>query len=424
MLFPRLRPLLLLFATLASAQTYTPKTIRVEGSGTLSKADVLRTAQLSEGVPLTREQIEAGLARLGESGSFSDLSYSVTPAALVLKLTPSAANKMLPVRFVNFVWWQRDELMKLVEARVPLFHGELPPSGSLTDQVEAALTALLKDKGINGTVTVVESGGANGPSRIGLAVSRPEIVLGEITVAGSLPVVATKVGHMQAGFRAQEFDSAVTATAIPRNITDVYNNAGFLDAATDPPTFGLPHKDPPGGGDMARYVVDASTTVHPGEPYRIRTLRIDGPPPLTRAELSKAAGVKAGDLAGAFTLVHATDSLANAYERAGYLDAKAALAQPRDPATHTVDCTFSVVPGELYHYARVDVSALPAAQASAFTRVWTLQPGATAGDTVSVALLTALRAIDATKTIRPQTRRDRDDHTVTVVLTPVASHPR
>jgi hypothetical protein len=37
------------------------------------------------------------------------------------------------VRFANFVWWQPAELEKLVEARVPLFHGELPINGSLMD---------------------------------------------------------------------------------------------------------------------------------------------------------------------------------------------------------------------------------------------------------------------------------------------------
>lgn len=418
---PRLRhtialAVFILGAVSAAAQSYTPKTIRIEGAGTMSKADILHTAQLTEGAPLSKEQIEAGLKRLGDTGAFTELGYTVDGAALTLKLTPSAGRELLPVHFVNFVWWTPDELTRLLTRRVPLFQGKLPQTGSLTDQVEAALIALLKEKGISASVTTVESRRRG----MGLAIAHPDIVLGEVTVLGSLPVVASDLARMQDGFRAQEFDSAVTATAISRNVTDVYNNAGFLDAATDPPRFAPPRKDPPAGGDLARFVVDASTTVHPGEPYRIRSLFLEGPPPLSRADLSKAAALKSGDLAGAFTLQHAGESLANAYSNAGFLDARTSLAQPRDPSTHAVDCTFTVTPGEIYHVAHLDTSALPAAQASALAAAFHVSPGTIANQDFEHALFAALTAIHAERSTRINLHRNPADHTVIVLLKPAA----
>ena len=151
-----MRTLLRSFALLAAlspalpvvAQTYTPKTIRIEGATGMDTDQLLGIANLKPGT-LSKEQIEAALQRLGDTGMFTDLSYTVSSEALVFKVTAPATSRSLPVRYANFVWWRPEELEKLVEARVPIFQGKLPFSGTLTEQVEAALTALLGEKGID-----------------------------------------------------------------------------------------------------------------------------------------------------------------------------------------------------------------------------------------------------------------------------------
>src|ERR1700761_1006941 len=111
------------------AQTYSPKSIRfvsTEPSQSLDSDELLRIAGLQQGVPLTKDDIQTALQKLADSGAFEDLSYSVSDTALTIKLTPAAGGQALPIRFVNLVWWNYDELLSLLEAKVPLFHGKLP----------------------------------------------------------------------------------------------------------------------------------------------------------------------------------------------------------------------------------------------------------------------------------------------------------
>lgn len=394
------------------AQTYTPKQVRLEGAGELDQAELLRTAALKPGAPVSKADIEAALQRLADTGSFSDISYTVGPAALVITVKPIPGSGALPVRYTNFVWWQPDELTKLIQARVPLYHGKLPLVGNLTDQVEAALKALLKDKGVDASITTVESRGKGGAvDGVALAISRPSVVLGQVTVQGSLPAVAGQLSKMQAGFDGQEFDLQVTSTAIPRNVMDVYQNAGFLDATADAPTFAPPRQD------MERYAIDAATTVHPGEAYHIRQLRFAAPPPISAADAEKVSGLKAGDPAGAFTMQNAAGLVSHAYTKHGYLDASTRLNTLKDPATHTVDCLFTVNAGEVYHLASIDLSELPADVQTQFAAAWHTPAGAVVDDAFNASLLETLKAIHAPQ-MRGQTRRDRATHTVVVVLRP------
>ena len=251
----RVLPTLLLclapFAALA--QTYTPKQILIKGADGMDTQQLIGITALKPG-PMTKQDIEAALQRLADTGLFNDLNYTVSSDALIVNVTPSAAAQFVPVRFTNFVWWTPSELTTLIQARVPLYQGKLSLKGSMLEQVEAALVAILKQKGIDAEVTPIE--GISGNS-VALAISRPSILLGNIDVQGSLPTLSSRLAEMKAGFAAQEFDQQVLAKSIPLNTTDLYDNAGFLDATADPVTFAPPRKD------KDTYLVDASTTVHP-----------------------------------------------------------------------------------------------------------------------------------------------------------------
>src|SRR6202012_328176 len=124
----RFRSLLFLVTLSATlhAQSYSPKEIRFEGAKAYAPADLLATAGLKQGAAVSVKEIEAAMQRLADTGLFSDPRYAVNSQALTLTLTPIDPKQTLPVRYVNFVWWQPGELTSLVHARVPLFHGTVP----------------------------------------------------------------------------------------------------------------------------------------------------------------------------------------------------------------------------------------------------------------------------------------------------------
>jgi outer membrane protein assembly factor BamA len=395
----------------ALAQTYTPKQILIKGADGMDTQQLIDITALKPG-PMTRQEIKAAMQRLADTGFFTDLNYTVSSDALILTLTPSSSAQFVPVRYTNFVWWTPSELTTLIQARVPLYQGKLSLKGSMLDQVEAALVAILKQKGIDAEVTPIE---ALGGGSVALAISRPSILLGNIDVQGSLPTVASKLTEMKAGFAAQEFDQQVLAKSIPLNTTDLYDDAGFLDATADPVTFAPPRKD------KDTYLVDASTTVHPGELYRIRQLSFNGPPPLSHSDMERAAAVKIGDPAGAFTLQHATDSLAHAYSQRGFLDAKATHVFPKDVSTHTVDLTFTVTPGEIYHLAAVDASAYPPEAQAAIARDSKLRPGVVADQDAIREIQQVLAQQHLSPGGRLSIKEDHEHHLATIIVTPSSS---
>lgn len=397
----------------ALAQSYTPKQILFKGADGMDIRQLIGITALKPG-PMTKQEIESALQRLADTGLFNDLNYTVSSDALIVTVTRSASAQLVPVRFTNFVWWTPSELTTLIQARVPLYQGKLSLKGTTLEQVEAALVAILKQKGIDAEVTPIEGIGGNS---LALAISKPNILLGNIDVQGSLPTVASKLADMKTGFAAQEFDQQVLAKSIPLNVTDLYNNAGFLDATADPATFAPPRKD------KDAYLVDASTTVHPGGLYRIRQLTFNGPLPLSHSDMEKAAALKVGEPAGVFTIQHASNSLANAYSQRGFLDAKSKQEFPKDASTHTVDLTFTVTPGEIYHLAIVDASALSPEAQAAIARDSKLRPGVVADHEVTQEIMQILaqRPLMPSPSVRMKKDRDHQLLTITLVL-PSSQH--
>jgi len=385
-------------------QTYTPKSIRIEGATGMDTAQLLGIANLKPGT-LTKEQIEGALQRLGDTGMFTDLSYTVNGEGLVFKLTAAVTSKTRPVRYANFVWWQPDELEKLVEARVPLFQGKLAFNGTLTDQVEAALTTLLHEKGIDAKVEAMQGG-----TGTILTITRPEILVGQTHVEGASPAFAAKLDGMGQSIAGQDFGIDETSRTIRQRLSDIYQDAGYLDVLNDAPTFAPPRKD------MDRFLIDATVVVHPGEVYRITQIDLAAAPPLSAANLAKATEIKAGDPAGAAALRLAKGELAKAYQDRGYLDAFTSEETAKDSAAHTVAYSFHFTPGEVYHLAGVDTSALPPDVQQAFANDSKLKPGVVAGSDVRQEIVRILQEKNLLRGVKLQSDSDRAQHTLRIVV--------
>ena len=405
-----LAPVGLFCALAVSAQTYNPKTIRLQGANEMDQPEVMRLIGLKSGAPVTKDQIEAAMQRLADSGLFADLSYAVGPDALVFVLKPVEGAQALPVRYSNFVWWQAAELEPLVEARVPLFHGTLPLTGQLTDQVKAALVALLAEKGItDARVTAMPS--VMGTPAMSLTITQPTIMLGEIHISGIAPSASEQMGHVVAGLSSDEFDGDHTADSIRNNTLDTHRNAGFLDATVDPPVFSPPRKVPQG------FAVDATATVRPGDRYHITAVSFSGVPPGMEGEVARAAGVNPGDAAGEMNVHIAEGLAARALENHGLLEASAKAEVSKDAAAHTVAYRFAVVPGPVYTFAGVDVSALPPDVQHRFLAAFHAKPGATADISLRTEIFHSLHATGVPATgFAISTKRDRATHSATFVL--------
>ncbi|HZQ42006.1 MAG TPA: hypothetical protein VFA99_02075 [Acidobacteriaceae bacterium] len=400
-----------LCAASAIAQTYIPKSIHFEGSPGLDSAELLQQTGWHQGVPITKAEVEAGMQKLADTGAFTGLSYVVNDTALTVKLTSAAGSQALPVRFSNFVWWQPDELLKLVEARVPLFHGDLLLTGRLTDQVQTALVDLLREKGIPDakiTSPLFSRGGSI--DAVALSITSPEVLVGETRFNGAIPSLQPKLTSFSHKLAGQDFDRLTVTDTVRQTSAEIFEDAGFLDISNDSPVFAAPRKE------LDHYVVDEEVTFHPGELYRISSINLQPAAPMSAADLTKALNVKVGDVASAVALRLAEGYLARPYTERAYLMAKAHGDLHKDPSVHTVACTFTIVPGEQFHLASVDTTALPPAAQAQLAKLWHPAPGALVDRSFQVALFDALRQLPPSIHVTAQHSLNAANHTDTVSL--------
>jgi outer membrane protein assembly factor BamA len=401
--------LTLLLAPLpALAQTYTPKTIHVDAPPSVDIAAALRTAALPTGVPLTKQQIEAALQRVADTGLFSHIAYTVDSTALVLKLTPSASTELQPVHFANFVWWQPGQLEPLLEAAVPGYHGQLPLTGTLTDQVKAALIDLLHAKAIDAMVDAHQSGSST--NVVILSITNPSILIGDLHLQNALPALQPQLTALQHRLLDQDFDTDETTRSVQESVNDLYEDAGYLAVATTAPTYSAPRKD------LLNYAVDLTATVTPGDLYHVTALTLRAQPPVAEADLQAAANIHVGDIASPAAQRLARSEMKLTYARQGFYDAQVLFTLHADNQAHTVAYVVNFAPGPVYHFGSIDTSALALDQQAAFARAFTPAPNAVANADLTAALQQALHSLRLPFKVNPEYLPDPSTHTLKIIL--------
>jgi outer membrane protein assembly factor BamA len=406
-----LRTLLLaLLALPLAAQTYTPKEIVI--AGPVDKTEALRLADLTPG-SLTKEQIEGALGRLADTGMYADLSYTVNSNALTIVLKPSAAGQVQPVVFANFVWWKAGELEPLVEARVTGYHGRLPAAGIMTTQVEAALVALLTEKGVPGARVEAREFGT---SAVILSLSSPSVTIATLTLQDSLPAMSNHVSGFAATQQGQDFDAGEATQTIDDSVNDMYRNAGYLDVATTPATYSAPQKTASG------FAVGVTATVAPGERYTVAAMNVTPAPPATVEAVLHAQAIKVGDPASPAALRLAKVQMEHVYADAALYDARATIETSKDTAAHTVTYNVTFDPGQPYHFAQLNDSALTQQQQAAIAKTFHPEPRALADKALATALHQAMYEAHvgaALLGVQPNPA----SHTVTYIVKPGSERP-
>jgi len=388
------------------AQDFQPKAIRFEGAPSEDQARLLAITGLTPGARMTKEQIEAGLGKLADTGSFTDLSYTVNNQALVIKLGSTDNAGLLPVRFANFMWWKPEELERLLEAEVPIYHGQLSLTGSLTTDVEAGLVKLAKQKGLDIKVSALRGSGG-----IALSIEQPHILVGDISIEDASPAFGPKISDFVAGIRGQDLDLAMTARTIASDASDIFRNAGYLDVTVDPPAFAEPRPQAVG-----TYAVDAKVAVHRGDIYKVAQLTIVPDAPLKESDLRAASELKKGDPAAPMGLLISGQKMARLYADLGYLDAEATQSVSLDNVAHTASYTLTFTARSLYHLAGIVAGSLPVDAQTELAKDKRLAPGLPADSSILRAINEDLHRLYPNRAVKFALRMDRVAHTVTYVV--------
>ena len=275
---------LLLVASPADAQSFSPPKIVFVGAPDLQPADLIALTGLTPGKPLTEPDIDKAMQQLVDTGLFADIHYTVDGRALTFKLTPQPAANMVPVVYGNFVLWKPEELAPLLHAKVPLFTGSVPTSGNFQQTIADALTAILEDRGIKGHV----EGLLTGSKAVVYSITDPVVQIHQVRVDSVSTVAAPKISAMLQSFAATEYDRH-SAAAIQQRLQETYLDLAFLDVTIDPPVRSQPTVTP------NAILVDYTTAAHEGAQYHISKFDWPASPIVPRPDFERDIPLRAGD---------------------------------------------------------------------------------------------------------------------------------
>src|SRR5438067_294681 len=149
----------LALSAVAQTKQYPILDLQSQGSERFSNDDILKASgmRLDPKQEVSLVQVRQTAERLVGTGVFAQVDYKHTALRNGMKVEfavkDKEADQFVPARFENLVWWPESQLIAELHSRSPLFSGQLPLGGGLSDEIAAELESLLAARKVKGHVT-------------------------------------------------------------------------------------------------------------------------------------------------------------------------------------------------------------------------------------------------------------------------------
>lgn len=362
--------LALTLSTTAFAQ-YSIQKIEIHGAAPYTEAEVLQVSGLRPGQMMSHDSLGNAAQHLLDTGVFADAGIQLTGGGtartVLIELKPLPQSSFVPATFSNLVWWTPTDLDTALRQRVPFYRGGIPPAGNLPDTINAALTSMLTDKGVHGTIVnaSVSPTNANPQPVWDFHLDDPSVRVASATLTGTPAALEPAMQRAIQHLNGSRYNDRAVADELLFPLRDV----GYLDARLTNITTTV---EPAASSYAVRY----TATVVPGDIFHVTSIAWQPTAIYTQDAFTHDAKLHNGDLASQKSLLETEQAILNAYLHLGYLDAYVDAHPQKDAAAHTVSYSLQVVPGEIYHLKSITPLNLSAAAQKDFDFGWQLKPGA------------------------------------------------
>jgi outer membrane protein insertion porin family len=353
--------------------------IRTRGSKRFTQEQIAASCGLRFGVTVGNDDFHKAARQLGESGAFSDVSYtySYSPAGTKLLFQVADADKFVPAHFEDFVWFSDDDLLQKVHERVPLFNGELPITGRLPDEVSDVLQALLVENAVPGHVDYLRINGSNGKiESINYAVLGVTILIHSVAFTGAgaseLPLLQAEAERLSN----HEYARVSLASLVGRSLLPIFHERGYLKAAIVPAAPKV-LKPPASETDSNRNetFVDITLAVTPGPQYKLSRVDWSGNKEFSTDTLQPLLHLKIGQPANMEQLTEDLKQVQELYGSHGYVTAGIKATTVFDDAAGTVAYQLDVHEGYVFHMGDLEFRGLDNSLTARLRAAWKLRPG-------------------------------------------------
>lgn len=354
--------------------------IKVTGSKRFPEPAIAAASGLQIGTPVSDDDFKRAARRLGDTGVFTDVGYSFSysSAGTKLEFHVTDAEKFVPVRFEDFVWFSDAELLARIKEHAPLFDGELPMSGKLANEVSDVLQAMLVEKSIPGHVDYVRGGKSDGPvDSVVYQVSDVVIQIRnvEFTGAGDAELPALKGASKRVFDR--EYSRSVLNALVQHQLLPVYYERGYLKAAFGPPEPKVV-KEPSVQGDEGirnLTIVDVYFAVTPGQQYKLKAIEWSNNHDFSTETLQKMVRAQPGQPANTVRIGDNLKDIQKLYGSKGYVAATIAVNAEFDDPSSSVVLRLDVKEGSEYHMGELEFRGLDNSLTAKLRNAWKIRPG-------------------------------------------------
>ena len=343
--------------------------IVVTGSQRYREDDVVRATGLAVSTQVTADDLQNTANRLGNSGAFASVQFLFKPVVggkgVEADFQVTDAEKYLPAVFENFVWFSDQELQAAVHQAVPLFQGELPSSGSMSDDVSVALAKFLASKGLPNEISYIMSANFGGPpTAYKFKVAGANLKIRDVVLTNATHLAPEQLAKAVEPLKGTEYLRSDVAVVLEKNLSPIYQQRGYLKFAIN--------DIKPKVDDKSQVTIE--TTLSEGEQYRLGGVSWSGNTLISSDELAKRITLKPGSPVDALQLDRDLSQVRKLYGKFGR---EAVIIKPVPAFVNdTVNYAFQVTEGDLYHMGKLEIQGVESEQAHKLEQVWKLAEGA------------------------------------------------
>ncbi len=345
--------------------------IKVTGSVRFKSAELVSSTGLKVGEDGRDDRLKDGADLLAASGMFEDVRYRyvTTPQGMRVEYMVADVEALYPAKFDNFVWMPREELVLALEARRPLFRGEIPNAGQMFEQIAEDMRALLAERHISATVAAHPISTQDGERIIGFGfrvqgVRIPIRAMEFPGAGGDMVGVLRQTSGVKLGsdYSEGELEAFERLDLLPQ-----YRMRGFLQAKFGTPETVLTEAE--------SNAVAVRLPVVEGLRYELVEVQWEGNKTFTAQELAQALKVKTGRPADMVQLESDLEGIGRKYSGRGLMEARMTVLPKFDDAARTVVVLVRVSEGAQYRMGSARLEGAPEAAEKRFMELWKLAPG-------------------------------------------------
>ena len=344
------------------------------GADAYSDSDLLHVVRLHTGDTVTQPMITAAAQSLYDTGLFTDVNagfdYTDGVHTLIFHLKPVPDDQLLHVSFANLIWFTQDELNAAVHKAIPIYQGKIAYQSKFVDQIQAILVKLLASRQIQAMLShsIVDATRQHPYRAMEFRVVDPPIrVVSMDVVGGPVALVNAEVTAQKQATAAAYNEGTAGLTTQDILLAPVID-AGYI------------------GAKLVDVKIERSTTpteigilyyarIDSGPLYKVGTVAWTATPVYSADDFARDCELHTGSVPRENAVSDTQKAVLSAYRKQGYVNAQVSISTALDESSGTVNYTFTVNPGDVYHVGTITVTGLSGAAQTEFESNFQLKPG-------------------------------------------------